>query len=61
MSKFREMRKKFSDLSSVPYLLKFGLRECYFVNETVFKKVSWKETFFNQSNDRKFENCLFAQ
>ena len=31
------------------------------VSETVFKKVSRKKTFFNQSNDRKFENCLFAQ
>ena len=47
--------------SSVPHLMKFGIRDCYFVNETVFKKVSRKETFFNQSNDRKFENCLFAQ
>ena len=25
------------------------------------KKVSWKETVFNQSNGRKFENSLFAQ
>ena len=26
-----------------------------------FKKVSWKETVFNQSNGRKFENSLSAQ
>ena len=26
-----------------------------------FKKVSLKETVFNQSNCRKFEKCLFAQ
>ena len=32
-----------------------------FVSDTVFKTVSQEETFFNQSDGRKFENCLFAQ
>ena len=35
--------------SCVPHLLKFGLRDCFLVKETVFEKVSRKENFFNQS------------